>query len=245
MTIFAVYNIKGGVGKTTSAVNLAYLSAAEGAETLVWDLDPQGAATYCFRIRPRVKGGRKGLVRGKRPVDDHIKGTDHERLDLLPADFSYRKMDLSLNETKKPTQQYRQILAPLRDEYDNIFLDCPPGITLSAENVFDVADVLLVPVIPAALSLRMLDQVTDFLKKRKLHKRIRVLPFYTMVDRRKKLHQTLVAAPPPQFLSTYVPYAAVVEQMPLERRPLADYAGRSPATAAYDAIWREVAERIG
>ncbi len=243
MTIFAVYNIKGGVGKTTSAVNLAYLSAAGGAETLMWDLDPQGAATYCFRIRPRVKGGRKGLVAGKRPVDDHIKGTDHDGLDLLPADFSYRKMDLSLNETKNPTRQYRQILAPLLDEYDNLFLDCPPGITLSAENVFDAADVLLVPVIPAALSLRMLEQVTDFLKKRKV-KRLQVLPFYTMVDRRKKLHQELIADPPPEFLATYVPYAAVVERMPLERRPLSEYAGRSPATAAYEAIWQEVEERI-
>ena len=141
MKIFALFNIKGGVGKTTSAVNLAWLSARDGANTLVWDLDPQGAATYCFRIKPKVKGGRKGLVRGKTELDDLIKGTDYDNLDLLPADFSYRYMDIELSDTKKPERRFRKLLEPLADEYDHIFLDCPPGLTLSAESVFGAADV--------------------------------------------------------------------------------------------------------
>ena len=96
MKIFATYNIKGGVGKTTAAVNLAYLSAADGCRTLLWDLDPQGAASFLFRIKPRVKGGGKALIRGTRTLDDAIKGTDFDHLDLLPADFTYRNMDLLL-----------------------------------------------------------------------------------------------------------------------------------------------------
>ena len=84
MNTLATYNIKGGVGKTAAAVNLAYLAASDGRRTLLWDLDPQGAATYLFRVKPRVKGGGRGLVSGKRPVDDAVKATDFDNLDLLP-----------------------------------------------------------------------------------------------------------------------------------------------------------------
>ena len=100
MKVYATYNIKGGVGKTTTAVNLAYLAAASGRRTLLWDLDPQAAATFLFRVKPRVKGGSRGLVSGKRPVDDAVKATDFKDLDLLPADFSYRNMDLELDDVK-------------------------------------------------------------------------------------------------------------------------------------------------
>ena len=68
MKVIAFYNIKGGVGKTASAVNLAYYAALEGARTLVWDLDPQGAATYYFRIKPKVKGGTRALLRRDRSL---------------------------------------------------------------------------------------------------------------------------------------------------------------------------------
>lgn len=85
MKIIASYNIKGGVGKTATAVNLAYLAAAQGLRTLVWDLDPQGAASFYFRIKPRVKKGARGLIEKKRALDEVIKSTDYARLDLIPA----------------------------------------------------------------------------------------------------------------------------------------------------------------
>ena len=111
--VLATYNIKGGVGKTSAAVNLAYLAAQDGARTLLWDLDPQGASTYLFRVKPKVKGGGHALVRGKRDISTPIKGTDIERLDLLPADFSYRHLDLELDATKRPTRRLARLLAPL------------------------------------------------------------------------------------------------------------------------------------
>ncbi len=77
MKVLATYNIKGGVGKTASAVNLAYLAARGGARTLVWDLDPQGAASYYFRVGPRDKMGARALVRGKHELDGLIRATDH------------------------------------------------------------------------------------------------------------------------------------------------------------------------
>ena len=118
MTTLAVYNIKGGVGKTSTAVNLAYLAAQRGQRTLLWDLDPQAAATFIFRVRPRVKGGGKRVVRATRPIETALKATDFPGLDLLPADFTYRHMDLLLDQAKHPAQRLQRVLEPLRDEYD-------------------------------------------------------------------------------------------------------------------------------
>ncbi len=145
----ATYNIKGGVGKTSTAVNLGYLAARDGLRTLIWDLDPQGSATYLFRVKPKVKGGGKALVAGRRTLDEAIKGTDFDRLDLMPADFSYRNLDLDLDSTKRPTDRLRRLVAPLKDEYDLVILDCPPSVSLVSENVVHACDVLLVPLIPA------------------------------------------------------------------------------------------------
>jgi chromosome partitioning protein len=180
--IFATYNIKGGVGKTTAAVNLAHLSAADGYRTLLWDLDPQGAASFLFRIKPRVKGGGKALIRGRKALDDAIKGTDFDDLDLLPADFTYRNMDLLLGDTdSKPTRKIAQLLRPLAAEYDHVFLDCPPSISLVSENVMHAADVLLVPLIPTTLSVRTLDQLTEFVAG--FHgRRPEIRAFFSMVD---------------------------------------------------------------
>lgn len=125
--VIALYNIKGGVGKTSAAVNLAWLAADGGGRVLLWDLDPQGAATYLLRVKPKVRGGARKLVRGKSDPAALLKGTDHERLDLLPGDFSYRNMDLELRDTKRPAKGFGRVLAPLADEYDYVFLDCPPA----------------------------------------------------------------------------------------------------------------------
>lgn len=243
MITVAVYNIKGGVGKTTTAVNLAYLSARNGLNTLLWDLDPQAAATYCFRVRPKVKGGRKALVRGKQRLGDLIKGSDFEGLDILPADFTYRKMDLELEDIGKPERRFRKLLRPLAKQYQRIYLDCPPGITLSAESVFGAADALVVPLIPTTLSLRTLEQLSDFLESSGTG-RPAVYPFYTMVDRRRRTHRALTDTHDERFLATRIPYASEVEHMADERAPLLVTAPRSRAAAAYQSLWLELEAKL-
>lgn len=245
MKVFATYNIKGGVGKTATAVNLAYLSAREGARTLVWDLDPQGAATFYFRIQPKVRGGSKKLVKGKRSIDLTIRGTDFDGLDLIPADFSYRHMDIDLERTKRPTRQLARLLLPLALQYDHLFLDCPPSISLVSESVFVAADVLLVPTIPTTLSLRTLGQLSQHLRDRSA-KRLQILPFFCMVDRRKKLHRELVDKPHDlsgSVLESEIPYSSVVERMGTRRAPLFEFAGSAPASLAYRHLWDEIKER--
>ena len=140
MHILATYNIKGGVGKTATAVNLAEIAARGGARVLVWDLDPQGAATFYFRVKAKVKGGGKGIVRGKHDLAELARPTEFERLDVVPADFSYRNLDLRLDAAKKPTQQLRRLLKPLAKEYDYVIIDCPPSISLLSEAVFEAAE---------------------------------------------------------------------------------------------------------
>jgi chromosome partitioning protein len=245
MKILATYNIKGGVGKTSTAVNLSYLAAQDGLRVLLWDLDPQAAASFLFRIRPRVKGGGKALIKGSREIDDSIKGTDFENLDLLPADFTYRNLDLVLDATKKPTRRIARLLAPLSDQYDVIFLDCPPGISLLSESVLQAADSLLVPLIPTVLSLRTLDQLTEFLASFD-GQRPRVLAFFSMIDRRKRLHREIAENLPTErddVAAATIPSLTQIERMSVERAPVAAFAPHSRAAQCYRALWAEVRAR--
>jgi chromosome partitioning protein len=242
MKVYATYNVKGGVGKTSAAVNFAYLASREGSSTLLWDLDPQAAATFLFRVRPRVKGGGKALVRGARPLDAAIKGTDFEHLDLLPADFTYRRMDLQLDASKKPTRQLGKLLAQVEREYDFVFLDCPPSVSLVSENVLYAADTLIVPLVPTTLCTRTLDQLTAFVESFDGHQPS-IVAFFSMVDRRKRLHREIVENLPAErddVAATAVPALSLIEQMAVRRAPLPVYAPRSRATQCYEQLWKEI-----
>jgi chromosome partitioning protein len=247
MKILATYNIKGGVGKTATAVNMGYLAARDGYRVLLWDLDPQGAASFLFRIRPRVKGGGKALIKGTRPVEDAIKGTDFDGLDLLPADFTYRNLDLVLDSAKKPARRLASLLAPLRAEYDVIILDCPPSISLLSESVLHAADLLLVPLIPTTLSVRTLDQLTEFVGDFAGH-RPQILAFFSMIDRRKRLHLEIARALPQErseFAETVIPALSLIERMSVERAPVTAFSPRSMAARSYADLWREARKRGG
>ena len=248
MKILSTYSIKGGVGKTATAVNLACLAAEEGYRTVLWDLDPQGAASFYYRIKPKVKGGVEKLTRGKRDLETVIKGTDFLNLDLVPADFSYRNMDLVFHDAKRPVAQLSRLLKPLREEYDLLIIDAAPSISLVSENIFLAADALLVPVIPTPLSVRTLEQLLGHLgKKNKGGSRCRVLPFFSMSDRRKALHTQVMRELPetyPDFLATDIPYSAVVEAMGAQRNPVTAFARNSRVDERYRALWDEVRAEV-
>jgi chromosome partitioning protein len=246
--VLATYNIKGGVGKTSAAVNLSYLASRDALRTLLWDLDPQGGSTYLFRVKPKVRGGGDKLVRLKSDVEKLIKGTDHPGLDLLPADFSYRHMDLALDRFKKPTRRLARVLKPLEDEYDWVFLDCPPSISLVSESVFEAADVILVPIVPATLSSRTIEQLDALVADARMGKGgVQVLAFFSMVDGRKKLHREVMErlrAERDDVLEAAIPASAEVERMGVKREAIAVFAPRWRAAPAYQALWAEVRQRV-
>ena len=245
MRVIASYNLKGGVGKTTAAVNLAYLSAAQGHRTLIWDLDPQGAATFLFRVRPRVKGGSPKLVRGSRPMLDAVKATDFADLDLLPADFTYRHMDIDLNGRPKPQRTLRRLLSPLRREYDHVFLDTPPSLSLVSENVIRASDLVLVPLIPTVLSVRTFDQLAGFVNDLKGAQAgvARASSRCSIVGASCIARFSRTLPTERSDMSTVaIPSASAVEQMAVRRAPLTAFAPRSPAAIAFEQLWAEINE---
>ena len=242
MTILALYSNKGGVGKTAAAVNLAYLAAQSDMATLICDLDPQASTTFYFRVKPKLKAKARGLVRGRKPIDQSIKGTDYENLDLLPADFSHRNLDITFSRQRRRKRRLKLILDPLREEYDLIILDTPPTINILAENIFNAADYLLVPLIPTTLSIRTHIQLLSFLKENK-YGSDSVYSFFSFVDGRKKMHRELAAWARGNFkgvLHSAVPYLSQVEQMGIYREPVPAFASSSPASHAYQNLWQEI-----
>ena len=255
MKVFALYNIKGGVGKTASAVNLSFLAALAGARVLVWDLDPQGAASFYFRIKPSIKGGGEKLLKKKnrKKLQREIRGTDFDGLDLVPADFSYRNLDLALDAKNNPERCLARLLDPLAEDYDFVFLDCAPSISLTSESIFAASDVLLVPMIPTPLSVRTLEQLDRHLW-RQGPEGLLAMPFFCMVDRRRKLHrQALEMLDTGAYgfrrtgrpFETQIPYSSLVEQMGLHRTPLHVFAYSSKPGRAYVTLWREIVAAHG
>lgn len=244
--IIALHNIKGGVGKTSCTVNLAYLSAKKGLRTLLCDLDPQGASTFYLQAEDALSLGASKLAKGKK-LDSRIVQTAYENLSLLPADLSYRELDVVLSDMKKSRKRLKQAFAPLEERFDVIFLDCPPNVTLLSENIFRAADVLLVPLIPAPLSMMTYRKLVAFFEQERLDPR-KIVPFFSMVEPRKRMHRDTMQQFFDESLSvfnSYIPFSSVVEQMGQRCMPVHEYSKRSKAARSFEELWTELDERIG
>jgi chromosome partitioning protein len=245
MSVVAIYNMKGGVGKTTTAVTLSYFAAADGHRTLLWDLDAQGASSFAFRIRPRVPGFGKRALKTGELLEAAIKETDYHNLDLLPADFTYRKLDRLLGHFGRPKDAVAALLDTIARDYDTVLLDCPPGFSLLTEGLFAAVDAVLVPTIPTTLSLRTLGRMIKWAERS--DSASDVAAFFNMVDRRKTLHRRACEWSARQseiFLAGQIPYASAVEQVGILRMPLPVFAPREPASHAFAAVWAELQTRV-
>ena len=241
MKTIALYSIKGGVGKTAAAVNLSYLSAQLSQQTLICDLDPQGASSFYFRITASKKFNSDKFLKGNKKIHNNIKAPDYEYLDLLPSDFSYRNLDIELSEEKKPRKKLKKNLEELSEDYRFVFFDCPPNLTLLSECVFAAADIILVPMIPTTLSMRTYVQLINFFDENNLDSS-KIRAFFTMVEKRKKLHRDIISEfrNSPRFLSQTIPYNSEVEKMGIYRAPLNAVLPNSPAAKAYRNLWKEL-----
>ncbi|MFW6366523.1 MAG: ParA family protein [Spirochaetota bacterium] len=245
MKIAALYNLKGGVGKTAAAVNLAALAARDGLRTLLLDLDPQGASSFYFRVRPSRKFNAEKFAKGKK-LHKHIKETDYKNLDLLPADLSFRSLDIIFDDVKNPHKQLSKVMSQLSGDYDIVLIDAPASIGVESENVFHAADKLIIPLVPAVLSIESYNKVFEFYG---LHgfDTSSILAFFSMVDARKKMHRETVekyTAQGSRFLKSTIFYSSEIEQMGIYRAPIVEKHPYSRPSEAFTGLWNELKERI-
>lgn len=245
MRSLALHNLKGGVGKTTTAVNLAWLAAQRGYRTLLWDLDAQGATSLYVRVRTGVEGGARKMLKAK-DLQRAVVTTPFERLHVLPADFSLREVDLELARAGKVKKRVARVLSELAPRYDLVVLDAPPGHGLLAESVFSAVDLLLVPLIPSPLSLHAFKRMRHYSLRQGYASVQHAAPFFNMVDRRRKVHREFVESymGNDAFLKTVVPYSADVERMGVHRAPLGTFAARRASGKAFESLWDEVQVRL-
>jgi chromosome partitioning protein len=215
---------------------------------MLWDLDPQGAATHCVAAVPAARGLAKDLVRGRRSLAESAVLTQWNGLAVMAADRTARNLDRLLDDD----HHLRDRLASVRDAYDLVVLDCPPGAGRLAEQIIEAADGLLVPLVPGPLSVRALDQLSDLAARVANRRRadrppLTMLPFFSMVDRRKRLHRETIEAiqiARPETLSVQIPMSAEIERMPVYRAPTVSRTPDAPVALAFAELWREAQLRM-
>ncbi|HSQ94761.1 MAG TPA: ParA family protein [Croceibacterium sp.] len=239
MAVVAVYSVKGGVGKTSIAANLAWCSAASGKQTLLWDLDAAGGAAFLLGIEPK-KSHDAGSVFAKDAAPDAlIRQTRFPLLDVLPADESLRELDSIFNRIGKK-KRLAKLTAQFAERYERIVLDCPPVLNEISAQVLRAADCVIVPLPPSPLSARAFDLVTREIKAHaKSHPPI--LPVLSMLDRRRTLHRESAAK---HKNWPVIPHASAVEQCAVRREPVGAFAPRSPAAEDFARLWQVIERKL-
>ena len=169
----------------------------------------------------------------------------YENLEIIPADVSAKSFDIILEEMKGNKNRLKSILKQFEDEYDFIFIDCPPGLSALSENIFHAADVVLMPIIPTTLSVRTYHMVKDYFKEKDLGLS-KLMCFFTMVYLRKNMHHEIIDElfKDKRFFENYIPYLSDVEKMGIYQAPIEEFARSSYAARCYSDLWAEIKEGI-
>jgi len=249
--VISISNQKGGVGKTTSAVNLAASLATAGYRTLLVDMDPQGNATSGVGVDARARPGSTYdvLVRGT-PLADVVCPTEVPRLSLAPAHVDLVGAELELVAGAARETRLKTALEPVRERYDYILLDCPPSLGLITLNALAAADAVLVPVQCEYYALEGLGQLTRTvdLVRRQINPDLELLGIVlTMSDRRNNLSQQVTAEVRSHFgdkvFTAVIPRNVTLAEAPSHGRPVLLYNIASSGAQAYLDLAREVVGR--
>ena len=241
MAVIAVYSIKGGVGKTTLAVDLAWrLASAGGRNTLLWDLDPQAGAGFLLGFDPVPHGRAAAAFQRDGKPRQLIERTAYERLSLLPGDESLRHLPGQLARLGQ-RRRLATMTSLLKSEFDRIVIDCPAGLSEISDQVIDAADVLIVPLPASPLSARALEMLRgELVRNHRRHPPL--LPVLSMYNSRRPLHRAVregAAAGWP-----VIPFATQLEQVAVQRAPIGTFAAHSDAARALARLFAGIETKL-
>jgi chromosome partitioning protein len=253
-TVIAVANQKGGVGKTTTSVNLAACLAAVGKRILLLDLDPQANATSGVGLEKLEGASAYRPLLGEGSLLEKIRPTAFERLESIPSETDLCGAEIELSRLDNHLGRLSQALEPLRhsNRHDAIVIDCPPSLGILTLNVFAAADWLLVPLqceYYALEGVSMITRLLNQLRETGLNPRLELLGvLMTMFDGRTKLSQQVVGEVRQYFgqvvFDTVIPRTTRLAEAPSFGKPIIYYDKYSAGAAAYEVLTQEVLDRL-
>jgi chromosome partitioning protein len=247
--IYTFVNQKGGVGKTTSAINLGAYLGYFGQRVLLVDIDPQANATSCLGIDKRgIRIGTYEILIGASPLGNHILHNPKFKLSLLPSSPALAGAEVELVSMNHRETRLKEVLAPIIDRYDYILIDCPPSLSLITVNGLVAArDGVIIPVQCEYLALEGLGQLSQTLNRIRssLFSELKIRGvILTMYDSRTKLASDVVAEVrkffPEQVFNSLIPRSVRLAEAPSYGMPISLYAPESLGAKAYQQLAREV-----
>jgi chromosome partitioning protein len=248
--IIAIANQKGGVGKTTTAVNLSACLAELGKKTLMVDLDPQGNTTSGLGCRVKEDNSIYDALMGRARIQDCIQKTDVKKLKLIGSDIRLAGAEVELVGEERREYYLKTILAPIREDYDFIFVDCPPSLSLLTLNAMAAADSVLVPIQCEYYALEGVSSLMNTIGRvrKSMNPRLEIEGILlTMLDGRTNLGLQVVDQVKKHFkkevFSTTIPRNVRLGEAPSHGKPIHLYDPRSSGALAYQSLAKEVVSR--